>query len=315
MNNPNLQQLPGKDIKNQQRRLAMKRIYALLGVRSVPQHRRAFIARPGYSLISGDFSGQEMAIMAAAAGEDLWINALLRGDDIHALTASLLYGQQWTDAAEEGCCFPKKCGCRGHAELREPTKILNFMLAYGGGHTKLSKDTGMPLLEARVLVNKYRKVVPNVTAWLKANGQDGAATGVSFSADPYRRRRVLKGQEDWELVNQGKNNPVQSAGANMLKLAMISVPDEYAMVLVIHDEIVLEVKNCYAKQAAKVLKKVMEDAATYCTGIKGLVKVEPRISQTLYKEDNREPVKKQKDEKKEKRNIPTVGRRNNKKRT
>lgn len=283
MNNPNLQQLPGKDIKNQQQQLAMKRVYAQLGERSVPQHRKGFVSKPGHSFVIGDFSGQEMGIMAAAAQEDLWIDALLRGDDIHGLTASILYGEQWTKAASKGCTFPKKCTCPGHLALREPTKILNFMLAYGGGAQRLSEDTGMPLLEAKVLVNKYRKVVLNITYWLKKNGESGEATGVSYSADPYRRRRVLKGEEDWELVNQGKNNPVQSAGANMLKLAMISVPEKYPMVLVIHDEIILEVPDKIAKEAATVLKKVMEDSASYITGIKGLIKVEPRIAKNLFK--------------------------------
>lgn len=292
MNNPNLQQLPGKDIKNQQRQIAMKRIYAQLGERSVPQHRRAFVARPGHSFIIGDFGGQEMGIMAAAALEQAWIDTLLAGNDIHAFTASMLYAGQWENAGEKGCTFPKKCTCPGHQALREPTKILNFMLAYGGGYKKFASDTGMPEFMAKGLVYRYRQVIKATTAWLEKNGADAEATGLSYSADPFRRRRVLKGEESWELINQGKNNPVQSAGANMLKLAMINIPDKYPMCLVIHDEIILEVPDRMTKEASKVLKKVMEDAATYITGIKGLVQVEPRVAKNLYKEDKtRGPIK------------------------
>jgi DNA polymerase-1 len=260
MMNPNLQQLPAKG-----------------------KHRSAFVAGKGCKFVIGDFSGQEMGIMAAGAGENIWIDAMLRGDDIHALTASLLYAEQWKQATEKGCTFPKKCSCKGHKALREPTKILNFMLAYGGGPTKFAENTGCTFEEAKAIVKRYKRVVARLTMWLQNNAREALKTGVSFSADPYKRRRVLRGEEDWQIENQGKNNPIQAAGANMLKLAMISIPDQYEIVLVIHDEIILEVKNSEAGKAAKMLKKVMEDSATFITGIKGLIKVEPRIADDLTK--------------------------------
>ena len=86
------------------------------------------------------------------------------------------------------------------------------------------------------------------------------------------------------LRNIGKNNPVQSAGANMTKLAMISLDDKAPLVLQIHDELVLEVDKKDAKKAAHQLKVIMEKAADYCTGIPGLIEVEPRIANNLQKE-------------------------------
>jgi len=261
MYNPNLQQLPAKGL-----------------------HRSAFVPRKGYKFVIGDFSGQEMGIMAAASKEDLWIDAMLRGDDIHSLTASLLYATQWATAGEKGCTFPKKCSCKGHKLLREPTKILNFMLAYGGGPNRFAENTGCTLAEAQTIVKRYRKVVPRLTMWLNNNAREALKTGVSFSADPYKRRRLLKGVEDWQIENQGKNNPVQSPGANMIKLAMNSISWEYYIPLVIHDEIILEVPTKSAKVASKHLKKIMEESADYITGIKGLIKVTPRIADNLMKE-------------------------------
>lgn len=258
---PNLQQLPAKG-----------------------NHRSAFVPRKGYKFVIGDFSGQEMGVMAACANEDIWIDAMLRGDDIHALTASILYKDEWSKGYSKGCTFPKKCSCPKHKLLREPTKILNFMLAYGGGPTKFSEGTGCTFEEAKLIIKRYRKVVPHVTSWLNYNAKEALKTGVSYSGDPYKRRRVLRGVEDWQIENQGKNNPVQAAGANMLKLAMVSLPVEYNIVLVIHDEIILEVKNSVANKVCKVLKQVMEDSADYITGIKGLVKVTPRISINLMKD-------------------------------
>jgi DNA polymerase I-like protein with 3'-5' exonuclease and polymerase domains len=286
MSNPNLQQLPGEGAKSLQYQVMISKIKKQLGISTnyTPQHRKAFIPRKGCSFVIGDFSGQEMGIMAANANEKIWIDALLRGDDIHAVTASLLYQHEWEHAKSKGCKFPKKCDCPGHKQLRLPTKVLNFMLAYGGGPTKFAADTGIDIPNAMIIVRRYKGIVQNTTDWLNKNGRDALATGEAFSADPYRRRRVLTGEENWQVENQGKNTPVQSAGANMLKLAMISIPDEFPIVLVIHDEIILEVENKHAKKAAKMLKTVMEESADYITGIKGLIRVTPRITQNIMKE-------------------------------
>jgi DNA polymerase I-like protein with 3'-5' exonuclease and polymerase domains len=288
VSNPPLQQMPGVDIKNQQKQRAIKLIIEQLGLkgRLVPQHRRAFIPGKGKVFIAGDFGGQEMGIMAAASGEELWINAMLRGEDIHALTASLLYAREWPEATEKGCKFPFKCDCKGHKALREPTKILNFMLAYGGGPQKFAEDTGIDELTATMIVARYKRIIPKLTAWLEKNGRDGVNTGWSYSADPYRRKRRLHGEEEWMIRNQGKNTPVQAAGGNMIKLAMISIPMKWHIPLVVHDEIILEVDIKEAKIAAKALKKIMEDSANYITGIKGLVRVEPRIAKSWMKDDS-----------------------------
>lgn len=262
MSNPNLQQLPAGG-----------------------KHRSAFVAKKGHSFVIGDFSGQEIGIMAAMSEETLWIEAMLRGEDIHALTASMVNPAQWQTSGEKGCTFPKKCKCPGHLEMRKPAKINNFMLAYGGGPQKFAESTNTDMLSAKVYVSKHKRVIPNITRCLDRNAKDALNTGVSYSADPYRRRRVLLGQEDWQIANQGKNNPIQSAGANMLKLAMINIPENYPIVLVIHDEIILEVPTKQAQKASKVLKQIMESAADYITGIKGLIKVEPRIAQNLMKDE------------------------------
>jgi len=85
------------------------------------------------------------------------------------------------------------------------------------------------------------------------------------------------------VANIGKNNPVQSSGANMIKHAMILLDQTTPLVLTVHDELILEVKKSEAKKAALKLKTVMEEAADYCTGIKGLIKVNPYIANSLQK--------------------------------
>lgn len=262
--------------------------------------RSAIVPRKGYKFVIGDFSGQELGIMAAAAKEDTWIEALLRGDDIHGLTASVISPDVWFSSAIKGCKFPKKCDCPMHKKMREPAKQENFMMPYGGGPDKLlakiieamfkrgipTKEEVEGLMEpweAKAFVNKFKRVMRKLNAYLEKNAAEALRTGVSYSADPYRRRRVLNGQADWQIENQGRNNPIQSAGANMLKLSWISLPEEFPVVLPFHDEICCEVPAKLAPKCKKVMKQVMEEAADYITGIKGLIKVEPRIADDFTK--------------------------------
>jgi DNA polymerase-1 len=285
MSNPNLQQLPGKGNIDYFHRLVMDIIRKQNGQDKLKwEHRKAFIPKPGHVFVIGDFSGQEIGVMAAMAEEQIWIEALLRGEDVHGLTASIVDGTEWAAARVKGCTFPFKCKCPLHLDLREPAKITNFMLAYGGGAGKLAKSTGKDRLAAIEYSARHKRAIPSLTRKLEQLGRDAVATGVSYSADPYRRRRVLRGEEEWQVRNQGKNNPIQSAGSNMLKLAMVSLPWDFAIVLVIHDEIILEVPKGQANKASKCLKQVMEKSADYITGIKGLIKVEPRIATNLMKE-------------------------------
>lgn len=285
MSEPNLHQLPGEGNVDPKHKRVIELVTGGKNNKLKWRHREAFIPAVGCRFVIGDFSGQEIGVMAAASGEKLWINALLRGDDVHGLTASMIDASDWKAGTLKGCKFPKKCECPVHKGLRKNAKINNFMMAYGGGADRLAENTGMNKLQARAYVGAHRRALPRLTNYLEKNGRKALETGVAYSASPYKRRRVLRAEENWQIINQGKNTPIQAAGADMLKLAIISLPESLPMVVNIHDEIVLEVPAKQAKQAAKILKQVMEQAADYVTGIKGLIKVEPRIQTNLMKED------------------------------
>lgn len=281
---PNLQQLPGYGRKDQIHEQVMKILYKQ-EVRSKPQHRRAFIPSPGNVFVIGDFGGQEIGVMAAASGERMWIDALLRGDDIHALTATKVFTNEWNKSALKTCTFPKKCSCPNHVSpLREDSKIINFQQAYGGGATRFAKSTGKNMLESRIVIARYKKEHKHLTTYLEKNAASALSTGVSYSADPYRRMRLLRAEVEYRLENQGKNNPIQAGGANMLKRAASNLNEKYYCPLEVHDEIALDVPIEQALEAAKHLKKIMEEAADYITGIKGSVKAEPKIQTNLMKD-------------------------------
>lgn len=249
--------------------------------------RSAIVPRKGYCFVIGDYSGQEIGIMAVASGEEQWVNALMRGESVHSLIAMKLFQAEWEDGTEKGCIAPFKCKCKKHQDMPGlpyyKSKKLNFMLAYGGGPGKFAQITGCDELTAKVTVAKYKKLIPNLNKWLEKNAQAALYTGVTYSADPYKRRMVLKGQEDWMIENQGKNYPVQSAGCSMLKLAMISIPEWIQIVMPFHDEILAEVVIKDAKKAVKVMKQVMEQSADYVTGVRGVIKVNPKVAYNFAK--------------------------------
>lgn len=243
-------------------------------------HKDAIRARKGHNIVSGDFSGQEIGIMAAASGEELWIKALFRGEDPLSLMASIMFSE-WKQGTEKGCTFPFKCKCGKHKELRQISKEVTYGIAYGAYPKSVSVKIKRTVKETAILFRKFSKAAPKLNRWLNDNAKETIKTRISYSADIYKRRRTIRDPQEWQVRNVGFNNPVQACAANMTKLALISISKELPKIFVWHDAIYLEVPKAKAKAAAKELKAVMEKSADYCTGIKGLIKVEPKISLSL----------------------------------
>src|SRR5690606_13898629 len=183
MFDPNLQQLPGKGNIDYHHQKVMEIIRARNKDKKQKwRHREAFVPKRGHVFIICDFSGQEIGIMAAMSNEKIWIDAMLRGEDIHSLTASLIQPSEWNAAKTKGCTFPKKCKCPLHIEKQEKENINNVMLAYGGGPQKLAKNTGMSEMAARMYCAAHKRVTPNLTRKLDQNGREAVATGLAYSA-------------------------------------------------------------------------------------------------------------------------------------
>jgi DNA polymerase-1 len=248
------------------------------------EQRGAIVARKGCVFVAGDFKGQELGIMAAASGERLWIDALLRGDDPLSLMASMIF-KDWAQTTEKGCVFPKKCKCKQHKVYRQDAKTITYGIAYGAYAKSISEKINRTVNDTQKLLYKFSVAAPKLHRWLNKNAKDSILTRTSYSADIYRRRRTIRDPQEWMVRNVGYNNPVQSSGANMMKLSMISLNKKWKQVMPWHDDLILEVKKSEAKKAIKELKAVMEKAADYCTGIPGLIKVDPRITKSLQKDD------------------------------
>lgn len=246
------------------------------------EQRTAFIPGTGNVFVIGDFSGQETGIMAAASKEDLWIKALLRGEDPLSLMASLMF-PDWHKNTEKGCAFPKKCGCKLHKRDRQISKEITYGIAYGAYPKSISIKIKRTIKETSMLFIKHKRAAPKLNRWLQKNAADTIKTRISYSADIYKRRRTVRDPDEWMVRNVGYNNPVQSCAANMIKLAMISLNKSIQQAFVWHDELILEVPKKDAVKSSKELKIIMEKSADYCTNIPGLIKVEPKIVTNLEK--------------------------------
>jgi len=251
------------------------------------EQRSSFVPDKGKVFGIGDFGGQETGIMAAASGERLWIDALLRGEDPLSLMASLMF-PDWFKNTEKGCTFPKKCKCTLHKRDRQISKEITYGIAYGAYPKSISVKIKRTVKETSILFKKHRRAAPKLARWLDKNAADTIKTRISYSADSYRRRRTVRDPEEWMVRNVGFNNPVQACAANMIKLSMISLSDPSTIVLPWHDELILEVPKTQANKAIKELKIIMEKAADYCTGVPGLIRVDPIVSTSLQKKKKTE---------------------------
>lgn len=156
------------------------------------EFRNPFIASEGFAIVGSDMSSQELCLIAAITKEQVFLDALIRGEDLHSIGAEVIYGKKWHEATEEGCVFEsdkQKCECSGHKKLRKNVKTVNFMLAYGGGEAALAGNLGISKKEATDLMQEYFRKFPSVQKGLRNLGQFGVRTGMSMTLPPFNRRR------------------------------------------------------------------------------------------------------------------------------
>jgi DNA polymerase I-like protein with 3'-5' exonuclease and polymerase domains len=270
MSKPNLQQLPNNIEGNPNH-----------------THRKAFIPTPGYRLVSKDFKGQELGIMAAGAKYKAWIDAIRRGEDVHSIEASKVFSE-WKGATKKGCRFPFKCSCPGHVVLRERAKKVNFGMPYGKTDKGLAPELGISNYEAKTIITNWHKENKELSAWLRHNAATAEDTYTIRTFPRFNRRRsLILETEEWRRRNQGMNTPVQGTGGDMIKYAGWLVwqfleanpvwKKRVNLLLFVHDQIMTECKTAYVDQWAKILTEISERAAAEVLGIEGLVKAEIEI--------------------------------------
>ncbi|MBM4424255.1 MAG: DNA polymerase I [Chloroflexi bacterium] len=223
--------------------------------------RRAFIAPRGRRLVAADYSQVELRIAAHFAKEQFWIEAFRRGDDIHAATASAVFGVPLEKVSKDE---------------RRNAKAINFGLLYGMGAFSLAKGTGLTLGEAEEFMQKYFAELPRVKQYIEGTKRKAATEG--FVETLFGRRRYFPiltrpgtTREDHALRARAEreaiNTPVQGTAADIIKLAMLKIARELPrqipsaqMLLQVHDELVFECDADDVEKLAALVKKIMEGA-------------------------------------------------------
>jgi DNA polymerase-1 len=219
--------------------------------------RRAFIARPGYQLVSVDYSQVELRLVAHMSGDPAMLAAFNAGQDIHAATAAAILG------------LPIE---RVTKDQRRDAKAVNFGLIYGMTPFGLTRSTSLTLAEAEDFVEAYFKKFPGVKRYLDGMRLKAAEQG--YVETLLGRRRYFPGLKDQRNYNtrgreerEAINAPIQGTAADILKLAMLRVPGALAeaglsgkMLLQVHDELVLECPEDEIRPTASVVIAVMENA-------------------------------------------------------
>lgn len=203
--------------------------------------RGAFIARPGYKLVIGDYSQAELRVLAALSGEDFLIDVYAHDRDLHTEVAIAMFGVSYTK------------------EQRVQCKMFNFAYAYGGTEYSFAQDTGLPLDIARDFVRRYDMNMPKAKAWKQS--QVALIRKQGFVVTRFGRRRrfplVVKENEE-DARKSAVHMPVASTAADLTLLSCIAMENwGLCPVLTVHDSILLEVPEDQADSAAELLERTM----------------------------------------------------------
>jgi DNA polymerase-1 len=218
------------------------------------QIRRAFVAAPGFLLISADYSQIELRVLAHLAQDATLIRAFEAGEDIHEQTAAKVFGPA--------------SGLDPH-EARRRAKIINFSLLYGKTSFTLAKDIGVTPQAAQSVIDAYFAGFPSVRDYIDSTVEDARRTGMVKTM--FGRRRLVpelnsrNGQERAAAERAAVNHPIQGTAADILKRAMIDVDAALRgasarMILTVHDELLFEVPAAESRPVADLVKRTMESA-------------------------------------------------------
>ncbi len=220
--------------------------------------RRAFVPAKGCRLLSADYSQIELRLLAHVAGIEVLIEAFHDGADIHALTASQVFGEPLEDM---------------DPALRRRAKAINFGIIYGISAFGLARQLGISRGEAQQTIEAYFVQYPGIRAYMDSTKEFCRRAG--YVETIFGRRCHLPGINDKNQARRGFseraaiNAPLQGSAADIVKRAMIRVPPALAakglgarMLLQVHDELLFDVPEAEVEETAAVVKSVMEQAAS-----------------------------------------------------
>jgi DNA polymerase-1 len=220
--------------------------------------RRAFVAEPGYQIISADYSQLELRLLAHITQDPVMLEAFQNGEDIHARTARLVFGARTDEELKEARRF---------------AKIVNFAIAYAIEPWGLSQRVGISRQEARKVIDDYYDTYKGVRRYMEEVPVRAREHGYVRSI--YGRIRPLQGINDRNAnirkaaEREAINMPIQGTASDIVKIAMLRVDEEFKregiearLLMQVHDELLVEARTDTAPHVAAVLKREMEGAVS-----------------------------------------------------
>ena len=216
--------------------------------------RGAFVARPGWLLVDADYSQIELRVLAHMSGDETMIQAFKMDQDIHARTASEVYGVPLSEVT---------------GQMRSACKAVNFGIVYGISEFTLAKNIGVSRYEARDFIDRYFDRYPGVKAYMDEAVKKGHAQGYVTTLMGRRRYLPELMSANYAVRSFGErcamNSPIQGTAADIIKLSMIAVDRALAeggfeakLILQVHDELIVEAPEAEAEAVRDLLRRCME---------------------------------------------------------
>jgi DNA polymerase-1 len=235
------------------------------------QIRKAFIPEPGWVIVSADYSQIELRILAHLSQEPVLVEAYQNQQDVHTLTAQLLFEKDIVTAEE-----------------RRLGKIINFGVIYGMGASRFAREANVGRKQAQTFIDRFNERYPKVFRYLKQMQQEAIAQGYvetilgrrryfNFAGTDLKKLRGMPPQElnldsiktrdknDAQLLRAAANAPIQGSSADIIKVAMVKLQQQLAnyqarMLLQVHDELVLEMPPDEWDTLKSTIQSTMESA-------------------------------------------------------
>jgi DNA polymerase-1 len=217
--------------------------------------RAAFTAEPGHILLAADYSHIELRLLAHFSKDKLLVEAFRRGDDIHTLTASQVFGVPPLMVTDEN---------------RRAAKVVNFGIVYGLSPFGLSQNLGIEPSEAKKFIDAYFERYSGVRAFidttLEQARRDGKVKTLFGRIRPIPDINSKNSNQRGFAERTAVNTPLQGTAADLIKLAMIRIDGEIQkrglksrMTLQVHDELVFEVPESEVDGMKKLVREQMEN--------------------------------------------------------
>ncbi len=236
--------------------------------------RRAFVSTPGNKLVSADYSQIELRLLAEIADVPALRQAFTDGLDIHAMTASEMFG------------VPIK---GMPADVRRRAKAINFGIIYGISAFGLANQLAIPREEAGAYIKKYFERFPGIRDYMDETKAAAKKNGyvVTLFGRKCHYPDIANSNPSVRAFNERAaiNARLQGSAADIIRRAMIRMEDALAekklgaqMLLQVHDELVFEVPEGEVEKTLPVIKRVMEDAPHPAIALKVPLAVDARAA-------------------------------------